>query len=122
MTVVLGLDIGTTSTIGILVEATRPHIGDRYPTGHAFLPHAGWAREDPVEWWANVRAIVTELLNASGIEASEVKAVGVTGMLPAVVLLDGEGNVLRRASSRAMAAAGRRVAELPAGNGTSPIF
>ena len=32
--------------------------------------------------------IVRELLRASGVSAADIAAVGVTGMLPAVVLLD----------------------------------
>lgn len=95
MTCVIGLDIGTTSTVGVLLRlpdqvlavATRP------VTLHA--RHPGWAEEDPAQWWANICAIAPELLAQGGIAPDEIAGIGVTGMLPAVVLLDREGRVIR---------------------------
>ena len=95
MTCVIGLDIGTTSTIGVLLRlpnqvlavATRPvTLQSRYP---------GWAEEDPAQWWANVCAIMPELLVQSGVAPGEIGGLGVTGMLPAVVLLDRHGGLIR---------------------------
>ena len=67
MPLLLGLDIGTTSTIGILIDDERR---DRWrwrrgrPTLHS--DHANWAEEDPEQWWSNSCAIVGELLAKSG--------------------------------------------------------
>ncbi|MDM9622885.1 carbohydrate kinase [Rhizobium sp. AC44/96] len=95
MTAVIGLDIGTTSTIGILVGLPNTILATASRPVTLSSPHAGWAEENPADWWANARAIISELLEVSGISASAVSAIGVTGMLPAVVLLDKEGAVLR---------------------------
>ena len=95
MTCVIGLDIGTTSTIGILIRmpAERLALASRPVTlSHR---HAGWAEEDPTQWWDNVCAIIAQLLAQAGVRPDEVKAVGVSGMVPAVVLLDAEGQLLR---------------------------
>ena len=62
---VIGLDIGTTSTIAVLVElpdrivalATRPTT--------LRSPQPGWAEEDPAEWWSNACAVLRELLAAA---------------------------------------------------------
>jgi xylulokinase len=59
-------------------------------------PHPGWAEEDPQEWWRNVGEVTRSLLATARLPGRAVAAVGVTGMLPAVVLLDGEGRLLRR--------------------------
>ncbi|MGE0241111.1 MAG: FGGY family carbohydrate kinase, partial [Parvibaculaceae bacterium] len=95
MTYVIGFDIGTTSTIGILLGLPDRilHIASRPVTLTA--RHPGWAEEDPGQWWANVCAIAQELIEVGGIDPSGVGAIGVTGMLPAVVLLDGEARLLR---------------------------
>ena len=63
MTYVIGLDIGTTSTIGILIELpTRiAALASRPVTLHA--PHPAWAEEDPAQWWENVCSITRELLS-----------------------------------------------------------
>ncbi len=112
MTYVIGLDIGTTSTIGILIGLPDRilHIASRPVTLSA--PHPGWAEEDPRQWWANIGEIARELVSAGGIKGSDVKAVGVTGMLPAVVLLDKEGNLLRPSIQQSDARCATEVAEL----------
>ncbi|HVT53584.1 MAG TPA: FGGY family carbohydrate kinase, partial [Dongiaceae bacterium] len=51
--------------------------------------------EDPALWWSNCCALTRDLLQQSGLAPSEIKAVGVTGMVPAMVLLDEAGKVLR---------------------------
>ncbi|WP_373504062.1 FGGY-family carbohydrate kinase [Aestuariivirga sp.] len=112
MAYVLGLDIGTTSTIGILIELPGRIAGvaSRPVTLHA--PHPGWAEEDPQQWWSNVCAITQELLRSAGIEAGAIAAVGVTGMLPAVVLLDDMDRILRPSIQQSDGRCGKQVAEL----------
>src|SRR5690349_18582479 len=95
MPLLLGLDIGTTSTIGILIDdqGGTVAIESRPVTFHS--DHATWAEEDAGEWWRNVGEICRALIAKAG-NADAVKAVGVTGMLPAVILLDRDGRPLRR--------------------------
>jgi xylulokinase len=95
MSYVIGLDIGTTSTIGILVQlpATVISIVSRPVTLMSRQP--GWAEEDPEEWWRNSCAIIRQLMTESGVAAADIAGIGVTGMLPAVVLLDHQDRLLR---------------------------
>jgi xylulokinase len=95
MTAFLGLDIGTTSTIGILIDAAGKTLATADRPSELISRHANWAEEDPGLWWSNCRSLVGDLLKQSGIAASDIAAIGVTGMVPAMVLLDAEGNVLR---------------------------
>lgn len=95
MALLLGLDIGTTSTIGIIIDdqgATRA-VESRPVTLHS--DQANWAEEDPEEWWRNVGEICRTLIARIG-GAGDIAAIGVTGMLPAVILLDRDGRPLRR--------------------------
>lgn len=112
MSYVIGFDIGTTSTIGILIGLPDRilHIASRPVT--LVSRHPGWAEEDPEQWWANVSSIARELIEAGGIKASEVSAIGVTGMLPAVVLLDDNGRLLRPSIQQSDARCAAEVAEL----------
>ncbi|MBY3184801.1 FGGY-family carbohydrate kinase [Rhizobium laguerreae] len=114
MSITLGLDIGTTSTIGILIELPNRVLGltSRPSTLHS--PQHGWAEEDPAEWWANVCEITRELIATTGIEAGQISAVGVTGMLPTVVLLDDAGYVLRPSIQQSDGRCGEEVEELKA--------
>jgi xylulokinase len=88
----IGIDIGTTSTIGILVESGGAVLATASRPVDLRSPHPGWAEEDPEQWWNNTVAILRDMLAAS---PGPVAAIGVTGMVPAVVLRDGAGALLR---------------------------
>jgi xylulokinase len=96
MPLLLGLDIGTTSTIGILIDETGATLATASQPCVLHSDHANWSEEDAGQWWQNVCAIIPDLLTKCGRPAADIAGVGVTGMLPAVVLLDREGRLLRR--------------------------
>lgn len=114
MDFVLGLDIGTTSTVGILLKLPGQIVASATRPVTLLSPRAGWAEEDPAQWWENVVAIVAELREKSGVAAKAIKAIGVAGMLPAVVLLDEAGTVLRPSIQQSDGRCGDQVAELRA--------
>ena len=114
MRCVLGLDIGTTSTIGVLIRPPDQTIALASRPVALRSDHVGWAEEDPEQWWANVGEIVRELTRSSGVSPAEIAAVGVTGMLPAVVLLDSAGRLLRPSIQQSDARCGAEVDELRA--------
>src|SRR5271169_3559767 len=114
MRCVLGLDIGTTSTIGALIRLPDQMLGLASRPVALRSKHVGWAEEDPEQWWGNVGEIVRELLRTSGASPADIAAVGVAGMLPAVVLLDSSGRLLRPSIQQSDARCGVEVAELRA--------
>ena len=114
MTCVIGLDIGTTSTIGILIRLPDQTLASASRPVDLRAEKVGWAEEDPAQWWDNVCQIVPELLTRGGVAARDVEAIGVTGMLPAVVLLDASGRVLRPSLQQSDARCGAEVDELRA--------
>jgi len=111
---VIGLDIGTTSTVGVLVRLPATIIAAASRPATLASPHPGWAEEDPAEWWRNSCAILRELVAASPGGAAALRGVCVTGMVPALVLLDGAGEVLRPSIQQSDARAAAEVAELAA--------
>jgi xylulokinase len=96
MTCVVGMDIGTTSTIGILIRPPDKALAIETRPVQLFSEHPGWAEEDPEQWWNNLCDITRSLIAKSGIKADEIAGIGVAGMLPALVLLDDRGRLLRR--------------------------
>jgi len=96
MPLLLGLDIGTTSTIGILIDGSGATLATASRPCTLYSDRANWSEEDAEQWWRNGCAVICELLAKSGRPAADIAGVGVTGMLPAVVLLDREGRLLRR--------------------------
>ena len=91
---VLGVDIGTSSSKGVLVDldghvirsATRDHTVGR--------PRPGWVEMDARIWWQEFVAITRELLAPGD---ADVQAVGVSGMGPCVLLTDAANTLLRPA-------------------------
>ncbi|WP_309066896.1 FGGY-family carbohydrate kinase [Microbacterium sp.] len=117
----LGVDIGTSSSKGVLVaedgtilaSATRSHEVDR--------PHTGWVEMDGRVWWDEFVQIARELLGpstGSGThERIQVTAVGVSGMGPCILLTDERDEPVRPAilygvDTRATAQIARLTGEL----------
>jgi xylulokinase len=91
----LGLDIGTTATKAILLDPGRGVAAEAEAPASLRSPRAGWAEEDPEEWWANVPVVVRACLDAAAASPSDIAAVGASGMVPALILVDRAGRVLR---------------------------
>lgn len=106
----IGIDVGTT---GLKAVALDPEAG---VVAQAHRHHAlrsqrpGWAEEDPAEWWSTTCDAVRELV--ARLPAGSIAAVGVTGMVPAMVLLDGDDRLLRPAILMNDARAAAEVSEL----------
>jgi len=91
----LGIDAGTTANKVILIEEGGA-IAAAVDEPVAFSsPRTGWAEENADQWWANVCRAVPRCLDQAGIGAKQVAAVGCSGMVPALVLLDAQGRALR---------------------------
>ncbi|MEU3274927.1 FGGY family carbohydrate kinase [Saccharomonospora sp. NPDC006951] len=86
---VIGVDIGTSSSKGVLVDRDTGAVVHTAVREHAVSrPRRGHAEMDPRVWWAEFTGITGELLRARGAEGS-VAAVGVSGMGPCVALTGG---------------------------------
>jgi xylulokinase len=91
----VGLDLGTSSVkVGLFNEAGRLlHLARR---GYRlYMPHPGWAEQEPVEWWEATRAALWEVL--TGVDKSQIAAVGLSGQTPGHVLVSAGGRSLGRA-------------------------
>ena len=62
---VIGLDIGTTSTIAALVAVPARVTATASRPVTLSSPHYGWAEEDPEEWWANACEVLAEVIPAT---------------------------------------------------------
>lgn len=93
----IGIDIGTTGTKAILLNAAAGVIASASRPSALSSPHTGFAEASLEQWLANIQATVAELMETSGVSASDVLGIATSGMVPAVVLLDKSGNALRPA-------------------------
>jgi xylulokinase len=109
---VIGLDIGTTSTIGILIRMPAEVV--RLVSLPVILssPQPGWAEENPEQWWSNVCSITRELVETEGLKPNQLAGIGVAGMVPALVVLDSGGNILRPSIQQSDGRCGEEVGQL----------
>ena len=97
MTCVIGIDIGTTSTIGILLDTSKNYIIKKISIDvDLFSIKEGWAEEDPNQWWLNTKKIIKELSKVAKLKNKKIISIGTTGMLPALVILDKNRKVIRK--------------------------
>lgn len=101
MAAVVGIDVGTSGTRALVVSAntdeagkvvssaTRPHT--------SFSPKPLWSEQNPEEWWEAAVGALKEAIAALPFPASEIKAVGLSGQMHGLVLLDEADRVLRPA-------------------------
>jgi xylulokinase len=92
--VVLGIDVGTTATKAIVLHPEQGIVAEAKAPATLHSPQAGWAEEDPAEWWANVAVVTRACLAGGHVQPQDVAAVGVSGMVPTLILLDEDGAVL----------------------------
>jgi xylulokinase len=94
---VVGLDISTTATKAVLVDASGTVDGIGVAEYGYDVPQPGWTEQDPALWWDGTQAAVRSALAGAGARGDDVAAVGLTGQMHGAVLLDAADRVLRPA-------------------------
>jgi xylulokinase len=97
-TKLLGIDVGTGGTRAVLLDQAG-RVLNAATAEHAPMasPQLGWAEQDPRDWWRAARVAVKECLTKASTTANEVAAIGLSGQMHGLVILDSTGEVLRPA-------------------------
>ena len=97
MDLLLGIDMGTGSTKGVLVDTAGEVVASATIPHSMNLPRPGWAEVDPVTtWWGEVCQI-SRRLTAEMRPGSNLAAMCVSGVGPCLVLCDDDLTPLRPA-------------------------
>ena len=108
----LGLDLGSSGVKAILLDPDRGIVASRSYDVALYSDHPGWAEAETQEWWSGVTTLVPRLLGDAGAAGADIAALAVSGMVPAVVLLDEEDRPLRRAILQNDARAAREIDQI----------
>jgi len=90
----LGIDIGTSSCKTAVFDRAGHVMASASASYPVAYPHAGWAEQDPADWWDGVCRALKQLWAGVPITPADIAAVGVDGQSWSAIALDGRGGVL----------------------------
>jgi xylulokinase len=93
----LGLDISTTSAKALLIDANGQVLDSASRALSLSSPKPLWSEQDPADWWDGIQSAIRQVLKRANVSGQEIAAVGLTGQMHGLVMLDGKGNVIRPA-------------------------
>jgi len=94
VSVIVGLDIGTTGARALAVDESGMVLAaasDEYPL---YSPRPGWTEQHPEDWWQAARNVLAAVADAV---PGQVASLGITGQMHGAVFLDSEDRVIRPA-------------------------
>jgi xylulokinase len=93
----LGLDVSTTATKALLVNAAGDVVAVAASEYGYDTPRPLWSEQSPDLWWQGVQHAIRAVMRASGVEATAIGGIGLSGQMHGLVLLDAAGRALRPA-------------------------
>ena len=96
-TLLLGIDLSTTGAKALLIDDEGRVVSSATTPLTLSTPHALWSEQDPHEWWAATRNSIVEALATANASGERIAAIGLTGQMHGLVLLDEQHQVLRPA-------------------------
>ncbi len=93
----LGLDISTTGAKALLLDEAGQVVSSATSPLTLSTPRPLWSEQAPKDWWAGISKSIRLALTQVGLPSSEIAAIGLTGQMHGLVLLDENGEVLRPA-------------------------
>ena len=86
MTYLLALDQGTSSSRSIVFDAMGNIVAMAQRELPQIFPQPGWVEHDPVEIWRSQLATAQEAIAKAGLQASDIKAIGITNQRETTVV------------------------------------
>ena len=97
MTLLLGIDLSTTGAKALLIDDEGQVVSSATTSLSLSTPHALWSEQNPDDWWKATRDSIARAIDEAKVSSESIAAIGLTGQMHGLVLLDQEGHVLRPA-------------------------
>lgn len=95
MPYLMGLDISTTGAKALIIDDGGAVIAVANTPQPISQPKPLWSEQNPADWWDGISASIRAALAESGLKGADISAIGLTGQMHGLVLLDEKGEVLR---------------------------
>ena len=93
----LGIDLSTSTAKALIINIQGQVIGVGSTPLTVSTPKPLWSEQDPEAWWQGTIASIRQVLEKTGVSSSQIAAIGLTGQMHGLVVLDDKGKVLRPA-------------------------
>lgn len=91
----LGLDFGTSSVKGVLIDAQQKIIATASAPLKVSRPEPGWSEQNPDDWWKACNIVVKTLGKMKPKAIAAVAGIGLSGQQHGATLLGKDGKALR---------------------------
>ena len=95
MRYLLGLDIGTSGTKTALFDEMGNTVKTATYGYDLYQPHAGWAEQNPEDWWEACIKGIKDVIENSGVKSEDIKGIGLSGQMHGLVMLDKDNKAIR---------------------------
>ncbi len=85
---ILALDQGTTSSRAIIFDKKGNIISITQREFTQYFPKPGWVEHDPIDIWSTQEAMAAEALSKSGLNKTDIEAIGITNQRETVIIWD----------------------------------
>lgn len=97
MAYVLGIDLGTTSLKGLVVDKQGQLVAQAQVSYETQHPQLGYSEQDPAVWTGAMDEVMEQLIGSLPELASGLEAISFSGQMHSLVILDQKGQVLHPA-------------------------
>ena len=91
----LGLDFGTSSVKGVLIDAKQKIVATASAPLKVSRPQPGWSEQNPEDWWKACNTVVKTLGKMKPKAIAAVEGIGLSGQQHGATLLGKDGKALR---------------------------
>ena len=93
----LGVDVSTTGAKALLIDQDGQVVFSATTPLTLQTPRPLWSEQDPRQWWKGIKESIRQVIAEVGISAESIAAIGLTGQMHGLVMLNNSGEVLRPA-------------------------
>ena len=93
----LGIDLGTSGVKALAIREDGTPLASATVEYPLSTPRPLWSEQDPADWWRGTCAAVHAVLAMAHLSSADVRAVGLSGQMHGLTLLDRAETVLRPA-------------------------
>src|SRR5688572_9109234 len=93
----LGIDSSTTGVKALIIDDKGGVVGSATTDLSLSTPYPLWSEQAPQDWWQGAVRSITQVLQETDLSGDDISAIGLTGQMHGLTLLDQAGEVLRPA-------------------------